>query len=101
MKKLLLTLIYPIWFFFSSTWLGNALMIFVCIFPIPLILNILFPELLDKTGEEAGSIGIGVVLISLLFAPYVAIFFFRISSFLKESYVKWNYKIEMDYKMGY
>jgi len=98
MKKILFTLVYPFWFFLGRTWLGNMTMFFIVLFTLPLILSVLFPDLLETTGEDAEGIGIGVGILSFMCSPFVAMFFTKIEGFLAEHYREWNYRMEMGYK---
>lgn len=99
MKKILLTPLYPFWFFFSATWIGNVMMIPIVLSPIPILLSIIFPDLMNTTGEEAEGIGTGVGILTLLCSPFTAVLFMRIGYYLEHNYEKWNYKTEMDTKM--
>lgn len=93
MKKFLLTIIYPFWYFLGKTWIGGILMIFITLMIIPLILYIIFPDLMNSTGEEAEGIGQGIALFSLLCSPFIGIGFMMVSDYLESNYEKWNYKI--------
>lgn len=98
MKKILLTIIYPFWFFFSKTWIGNVYMIPIALCPIPILVLIIFPECSTKTREEAQTIGIGLTIISLVCAPYI---FATLENFLDKietNYENWNYKTNLKNK---
>lgn len=92
MKKLLLSVGYPIWFFLSKTWIGNIMMI-----PIVIGLPMLpFYNILNTTGEEAESIGILLVILDMfLLAPIVGGLFIVLSSTMEEEYEKRNWIIKM------
>ena len=99
MKKILLTTLYPFWFFFAKTWLGNVMMIPIALAPLPILIHLIFPDLLMTTGEEAEGIGIGVGILTLLCSPFTGMMFMTISDKLETNYESWNYKTEMETKM--
>ncbi len=88
MKKLLLTLSYPFWFFLAKTWIGNMMMI-----PIVTGLPMLpFYNILNTTGEKAESIGILFAILDIfLLAPIVGGLFIVLSSNMEEEYEKRNW----------
>lgn len=92
MKKLLLSVGYPIWFFLSKTWIGNIMMI-----PIVIGLPMLpFYSILNTTGEEAESIGILLAILDMfLLAPIVGSLFIVLSSTMEEEYEKSNWIINI------
>lgn len=95
MKQILFTIIYPFWFFFAKTWLGNIMMIPISLTPIPILINVIFPTLIKTTNPEAETIGIGIAILSLLFSPFIACFFMIISNTMEEYYEIFNYKTEI------
>ncbi len=99
MKKILLTTLYPFWFFFSKTWFGNMMMIPIALAPIPILIHLIFPDLMMITGEEAEGIGIGVGILTLLCSPFTGMMFMTIANKLETNYNNWNYKTEMETKM--
>ena len=100
MKRVLLTIIYPFWFFFAKTWFGNIFMIPIVFTPVPILFWVTFPELLATTEyEEAQGIGTGTGVLSLICSPFVGGFFMVISSKLESNYKKWEYKTEMKTEM--
>ena len=92
MKKLILSVGYPIWFFLSKTWIGNIMMI-----PIVIGLPMLpFYNILNTTGEEAESIGILLAILDMfLLAPIVGGLFIVLSSTMEEEYEKRNWIINI------
>jgi len=99
MKKTLLTILYPFWFFFAKTWFGNMMMIPITLAPLPILIHLIFPDLMMTTGEEAEGIGIGVGILTLLCSPLTGMMFMTIGDKLETNYEKWNYKTEMETKM--
>lgn len=97
--KILYTILYPFWFFFSKTWVGNVMMIPITLSIVPLIIYLLFPDLMLIQGEEAEGVGIGIGIFAILTSPFLVSFFFHISDFLESKYVMYNYVIGMKYKM--
>lgn len=95
MKKLLLTFIYPFWFFFGKTWFGNVIMIPIVLCLLPILMSVVFPSLNALRGDEAQSVGMGIGVLSLMCAPYTAVFFMRLSHDLEKIYKKWKYKTEI------
>ena len=95
MKRILFTVVYPFWFFLAKTWLGGVLVI--CLVPVipALIIGLLLPELMNTTGEEAMYIGQGLVVVSILLSPFVAIPLLKLGWYLESHYDKWNYKIDI------
>lgn len=99
MKKILLTVLYPFWFFFAKTWVGNVMMIPIVLAPLPILIHLAFPDLIMITGEEAKGIGIGLGILALLCSPFIGMIFMSIGDKLEINYEKWNYKTEMKTKM--
>jgi hypothetical protein len=99
MKRVLFTIIYPFWFFFAKTWLGGVLMI--CLIPMTpaLLIGLIFPNLMNMTGEEAKSFAGGLAIFSLLLSPFIAMPLMVFSDYLETHYEKWKYKTEMEMKM--
>jgi hypothetical protein len=99
MKRALFTIIYPFWFFFAKTWLGGVLMI--CLIPMTpaLLIGLIFPNVMNVTGEEATGIGGGLAILSLLLSPFIAMPLMAFGYHLERHYEKWKYKTEMDTKM--
>ena len=96
MKKLLLTIAYPFWFFLSKTMLGICALLIAVVYPPAGIFDLLTNGLLTKsTGTDASYIGIGVILISI---PFYLIEIYCLAVFgdyLKENYKKLGYKTEL------
>ena len=93
-KRVILTVIYPVWFFLSKTWLGNMLMI-----PITIGMPMLpFYSMLNQTvGEKAQSMGIGLAILDmLLLAPIMFGILLTISLHMEDYYEKRGWKIEME-----
>ena len=88
MKKILLTISYPFWFFLARTWVGNVMMI-----PIVIGLPMLpFYSILNTTGEEAESIGILLAILDMfLLAPIIGGLIMVLSSTMEEEYEKRNW----------
>ena len=99
MKKILLTTLYPFWFFFAKTWFGNVMMIPMALAPLLILIHLIFPDLLMTTGEEAEGIGNGVGILTLLSSPFTGMMFMTIGDKLQANYESWNYKTEMETKM--
>lgn len=75
------------------------MMIPIALAPIPILIHLIFPDLIMITGEEAQFIGIGVGILTLLFSPFTCIMFMMIGDKLETNFKKWNYKTEMEIKM--
>lgn len=88
-----MTILYPVWFFLSKTWVGNMLMIPVII-GIPILP---FYKILNRTGQEIESIGIGLAILDmLLLAPIMFGILLTLSLHMEEYYEKRGWKIEME-----
>lgn len=94
--KILLTIIYPFWFLFALTMFGNMLLFIICISPIPILLHIINPNIMNNTEESAKNIGQGVGILSLICSPFFIILFMKLSSYLKNKYENYNYKTELN-----
>lgn len=69
MKKILLNLIYPFWWFASKTWVGNMLAIFSIFFTPLLIVSLIFPSIMsakDSDGSEGFGFGLLSAMVGLL-----------------------------------
>ena len=100
MKKILLTTLYPFWFFLAKTFLGQGMMLPIALAPIPILIHLIFPDLMMTTGEEAEGIGMGIGMLSLVCSPFTGMMFMTISEKLEANYNIWNYKTEMETKFG-
>lgn len=58
--------------------------------PIPILIHLIFPDMLMSTGEEAKGIGIGVGILALMFSPFVGVIFMLISDSLENNYAQWT-----------
>ena len=92
MKKLILSLLYPFWFFLARTIAGNSIMMMVVLF-IPMGLISLLPGFQNLTGSAAESVGMGVAIFSLLVSPITASIFFDASEYLEAHYKNYSYKV--------
>ena len=99
MKKVLFTLIYPFWFFLSKTWIGGVLMI--CLVPVipAVLINLIFPNIINFTKEEAERIGLGIAIFCLLISPFTGMLLMRLGFYLESHYDIWEYKTEIKTKM--
>ena len=99
MKRVLFTIIYPFWFSFAKSWVGGVLMI--CLVPMTpaLLIGLIFPSIMNTTGEEAKDIGGGLAIFSLLLSSFVAMPLMSFGWYLEKHYEKWKYKTEMETKM--
>lgn len=67
-------------------------MVIVMVFaPIPLLISLIFPELLITTGKEAEGIGIGLAIFTALCSPFTAISIMRMGDYLEIHYKFWGY----------
>lgn len=88
MNKVLLTVLYPFWFFLSKTWLGNVIMI-----PVVIGLPMLpFSSMLEvpATGPEIGILW--VVIDLLVLTPLMIIMLMYTTVKLEEVYEAWGWK---------
>ncbi len=90
MLKLLLTPIYPIWFFLAKTQSGGIMMMAICICHPVIIASLAFPEYLNSSKHE-GFVE-SMLLVSLLLCVPTAAFFMKISDELEVRYGKLGYK---------
>ncbi|MCP4984897.1 MAG: hypothetical protein GY928_02170 [Colwellia sp.] len=96
MKKIILSIIYPFWFFFSCNWIGNGMLFFVPFLAIRLLIGLFFPALLTKTGEVTFTGGFVVIVLGVFFGAYLTVLFIKIDDYLYDRYSEWNYKTEME-----
>lgn len=92
MKKLILSLLYPFWFFLARTIAGNCIMMMVVLF-IPMSLISLIPGFQNLTGSTAESVGMGVAMFSLLVSPFTCSVFWNINDYLETNYKSYSYKV--------
>jgi len=83
---ILLILIYPFWFFFSNTWIGNILTMISTLFPLPYIISIIFPSLMQVTGQKAETLGISIASLTLISAMPIGTAILLIGDSLHASY---------------
>jgi len=92
MKKVLLTILSPLWFFLAKTQFGCILML-VLIPAIPgLIIALIFHTAMKDTGESARSLARGLAMFGLLASPFIAAPLMRLGSYLESHYRKWRYR---------
>ena len=96
MKQILLTPLYPFWFFFSKTWFGGVLLI--CFLPVS-IGTIICLFMLEISGGNSQGIGMFGAIVSIPLSFVFAIPLFKMGCYLEKHYEKWNYKTEMETKM--
>ena len=94
--KIALTIVYPFWFFVSKTMVGIVLLGIFCFMWFPLLMQVLLND--DSHGEEAKSIASGMMIFSLFLFPFTAMFFIKISEFLKSKYRTYGYVTELNHK---
>ena len=75
------------------------MMIPMSLSPLPILIHLIFPDLMMTTGEEAEGIGVGVGILTLLCSPFAGMMFMTIGGKLETNYENWNYKTEMETKM--
>lgn len=93
MKKILLAVCYPFWFFLSKTWLGNMMMIPIVV-GIPMLP---FYSLLNQSGEGAQGVGILLAILDVgLFAPIVTGLLMVLSGSMEEYYQERNWKTQLN-----
>ena len=93
MKKIILTIIYPLWYILSKTIIGTALMFFIVpsLGAIPFLFLLSFIDIPDYEGVY-DSIGLGVAIISIIPSMYIGVYLMDISFKLELIYQKYNYK---------
>jgi len=98
LKKIILTIVYPVWFLLAKTWLCGVLVLVSCVSITPLIVFSIIPEQSLSKDEVEGFAG-GLSILSLLISPFIGILIMYIGSYLEEHYKLFGYKIEMEFKM--
>lgn len=91
MRKILLTIAFPFWTFFSRTWVGIMVIFMLIICTPAIIINLIIPGILNETGSQAEGIGIGIAILSLISAPFISIPFFIIDDYFLNAYRKLKY----------
>lgn len=69
MKKILLNLIYPFWWFTSKTWVGGMLAILSILLGPLLIVSLIFPSIIsakDSDGSEGFVLGLLSAMVGLI-----------------------------------
>lgn len=69
MKKILLNLIYPFWWFASKTWVGGMLAILSILLGPLLIVSLIFPSIIsakDSDGSEGFVLGLLSAMVGLI-----------------------------------
>ncbi|WP_425628850.1 hypothetical protein [Cellulophaga lytica] len=92
MKNILLTIVYPFWFLLGKTWLGNVIILFGSIGLTPVLLLMLFPDIINTVDENIDSLGLAIGVMGLLSAPFIITLFLMIIRKLEICYKKMNYK---------
>ena len=92
MKKLILSLLYPFWFFLARTIAGNCIMMMVVLF-IPMGLISLLPGFQNLSGSAAESVGMGVAMFSLLLSPFTSSVIWDINDYLETNYKNYSYRV--------
>jgi len=92
MKKIILSIVYPIWFFFAKTWLGGLVMIPIVIMPVPTVVSVVCPESIPTSKEAAEGLGYIVTLVAFICAIPVAGLLMDLSDRMEDEYKKLNYR---------
>lgn len=94
MKKLILTIIYPLWFFFAKTLVGNVVWGYVIMSLPALALILINPEILmQDTSSEKDDLAHGLGFFSLMLSPFTLSLSMKINDYLIDSYEKSNYRV--------
>lgn len=91
--KILLSILYPFWFFLAKTLVGAMVMLFLYISWVPAIMWIISPDLMQTTGPEAEGVGTGVAIFSLILAFPTGVLFMKVGDRLSSNYEKYGYKV--------
>ena len=91
--KILLTIVYPIWYILAKTWVGNVLCGIISISLLPVLLFVFFQnEMFNGTNQENKDTAVGMGLLTLLVAPLIGMGMFIVSAYLEDYYDEWGYK---------
>ena len=90
MRRILLTPIYPIWFFFAKTYIGQVCMIPICTCHLLILGSLIFPDYMNNSKHE--GFAEALLLISLLLCIPSAALFMKLSWELEIQYEKLNYR---------
>lgn len=95
MKKVLFTIIYPIWFFFSQTFVG-CVIVFNLVLILPgYLIDIASRNTGNVTGNDAVAVAVGELVFCIFLSPFMAVPLVAFSCYLEEHYEKWGYKTQM------
>jgi len=91
--KILLTIVYPVWYVLAKTWVGNVLCGIISISLLPVLLFVFFRnEMFNGTNQENKDTAVGMGGLTLLVAPLIGIGMFFISIYLEGYFEEWGYK---------
>ena len=91
--KILLTIVYPVWYILAKTWVGNVVCGIISISLLPVLLFVFFRnEMFNGTNQENKDTAVGMGGLTLLVAPLIGIGMFFISIYLEGYYEEWGYK---------
>ena len=91
--KILLTILYPIWYILAKTWVGNVVCGIISISLLPVLLFVFFRnEMFNGTNQENKDTAVGIGGLTLLVAPLIGIGMFILSDYMEGYYEEWGYK---------
>ena len=91
--KILLTIVYPIWYILAKTWVGNVLCGIISISLLPVLLFVFFQnEMFNGANQENKDTAVGMGILTLLVAPLIGMGMFIVSAYLEDYYNEWGYK---------
>jgi heme/copper-type cytochrome/quinol oxidase subunit 4 len=70
-KKILLTALYPFWFFFAKTWVGNLLTIPMVLLPVPTAVHLVFPDLMMQSSGQSIEVGFVLFILTLFCSSFI------------------------------
>ena len=91
--KILLTIVYPVWYVLAKTWVGNVLCGIISISLLPTLLSVFFyNEMFNVTEQENEDTAMGMGGLSLLVAPFIGLGMIILSVYMEDYYEEWGYK---------
>lgn len=99
--KILLTIIYPFWYFFAKTWFGGVM--FMCLVPMSpvCIMAALFPNMFKGVNnDDSKSLLVVIGILIMLLSPFVFCRLMSISDYIVEKYKSYGYKITSYFSDG-
>lgn len=98
LEQTVLTLIYPFWFFFCKTLVGNIIIV-PCVLVSPILISMLFISDKGSSGESAKDLGLVLAILNFILLIPIGFVLMKLMDYIEQKYIDFGYKTEMKFKI--